>query len=110
MKRVFSFWFLVFSSVLIGIAIFLTFSRTAWIGAFVIVVVALWRFVSLGSIVAAVAFPLFLYFLTRPPLPIILGALGGMVIILIRHLGNMGRLLAGNENRLGGGKTVGSRQ
>ena len=74
------------------------------------VVVALWRFVSLGSIVAAVAFPLFLYFLTRPPLPILLGALGGMVIILIRHLGNMGRLLAGNENRMGGGKAVGSRQ
>ncbi len=40
-RKVFSFWFLVFSFLLIAIALLLTFSRAAWIGAFVIFVAAL---------------------------------------------------------------------
>src|SRR5438874_6256146 len=39
--------------------------------------VAIWRYVSLGSIVATAAFPLPLYFLDRPPMPLILRATGG---------------------------------
>ncbi len=39
-RRVFSFWFVVCSVIVIAIAMLLTFSRSAWIGAFVITVIA----------------------------------------------------------------------
>ncbi|MBU6228267.1 MAG: glycerol-3-phosphate 1-O-acyltransferase PlsY [Cyanobacteria bacterium REEB459] len=58
------------------------------------------RFVSLSSILAAIA-TLVLMVLTAQPLPYqLLAALGGGYIIL-RHRSNMGRLLAGTEPRLG---------
>ncbi len=65
--------------------------------------VAIWRYVSLGSITAAAAFPVLLYFLKEPPppLPIVLGAATGAAIIIAKHHGNIRRLLSGTENRLG---------
>jgi glycerol-3-phosphate acyltransferase PlsY len=65
--------------------------------------VAIWRHVSLGSITAAAAFPVLLYFLKEPPppLPIVLGAATGAAIIIAKHHGNIRRLLSGTENRLG---------
>jgi glycerol-3-phosphate acyltransferase PlsY len=64
--------------------------------------VAIWRYVSLGSITAAAAFPVLLYFLKEPPppLPIVLGAATGAAIIIAKHYGNIRRLLSGTENRL----------
>lgn len=67
------------------------------------VVVGLSRYVSLGSIVAAVAFPIFFY-LTAPPertngLVALLMGLSSLLII-VRHKDNIRRLLAGTENRL----------
>jgi glycerol-3-phosphate acyltransferase PlsY len=67
------------------------------------VVVAIWRYVSLGSIAAAAAFPILLYVGKEPPppLPIVLGAATGAAIIIAKHHSNIRRLLSGSENRLG---------
>lgn len=71
------------------------------------VVVALWRYISLGSIIATAAFPFLVYFmkhgphLKHAPLSITLGAAGAAGIIISRHHANIGRLLKGTENRLG---------
>lgn len=63
--------------------------------------VALWRYVSLGSILATALFPIALYLINHPPLPILLGAAASGAIIIGKHHGNIRRLLAGTENRLG---------
>ncbi|MBZ5646571.1 MAG: glycerol-3-phosphate 1-O-acyltransferase PlsY [Acidobacteriia bacterium] len=87
-----------------GVGAFLALAPNA-IGAvlliFIAVVIAS-RYVSLGSIAAAAAFPLFAYILNRkeyPPPVLLLMALASALIIL-KHHQNIRRLLAGTENRL----------
>lgn len=65
------------------------------------VVVGIWRYISLASIIATAAFPILVYFLKHPPLPIVLGAAGGAAIVIAQHHANIRRLLNGTENRLG---------
>ncbi|HEX9661461.1 MAG TPA: glycerol-3-phosphate 1-O-acyltransferase PlsY [Candidatus Binatia bacterium] len=62
--------------------------------------VAACRLVSLGSITAAIAAPVSLWIVGYPPMVI---ALGGFIAALItwRHRGNIQRLLAGTEPKLG---------
>jgi glycerol-3-phosphate acyltransferase PlsY len=74
------------------------------------VMVAIWRYVSLGSIVATAAFPVLVHLMKHPPLQVVLGAAGAAVIIIARHHANIARLLRGTENKLGQRKAVGSRQ
>jgi len=62
--------------------------------------VVLWRYVSLGSILATAFFPLALYLVNHPPPPILLGAAASGAIIIGKHHSNIRRLLAGTENRL----------
>ena len=67
-----------------------------------VVVVAVTRYVSLGSIVAAVSFPIF-FFLTAPSIrtnyAVIFFTGVSSLLIIIRHKDNIRRLLAGTENR-----------
>ena len=63
--------------------------------------VAVWRYVSLGSIVATAAFPVLVYFLEHPPLPIVLGATGVAALIIAQHRSNIRRLLGGTESKVG---------
>jgi glycerol-3-phosphate acyltransferase PlsY len=63
--------------------------------------VAIWRYVSLGSILAVATFPVALYFLDHPPWPTVLGAVVCATIIIAKHSTNIRRLLTGTENRLG---------
>jgi acyl phosphate:glycerol-3-phosphate acyltransferase len=70
------------------------------------IVVAIWRYISLGSIVATAAFPLVVYLMKRPPLPIVLGAAGGAIIIIAMHHANIGRLMNGTESKVGQKKSV----
>ena len=58
------------------------------------------RIVSLGSMVAALAAPVILWFFSYPPPVIGLSALIAAMIIL-RHRGNLRRLFAGTEPRFG---------
>ena len=66
------------------------------------IVFALTRYVSLGSIVAAAAFPFFVWWLSPAelrtgPIFLVIGASG--LLIIARHKDNIRRLLSGTENR-----------
>ena len=65
-----------------------------------LLVVALSRYVSLGSITAAAAIPLFMWLYGRGPGLTLFGALLGALAIA-RHRSNIGRLLAGTEHKIG---------
>jgi len=65
------------------------------------IIVAIWRYISLGSIIATAAFPLLVYFLRHPPLPIVLGAAGSALVIIAMHYANIQRLVKGTENKVG---------
>jgi glycerol-3-phosphate acyltransferase PlsY len=58
------------------------------------------RIVSLGSMAAALAAPVTLWFFSKPPPVVALSALIAAMIIL-RHRGNLRRLFAGTEPRFG---------
>jgi glycerol-3-phosphate acyltransferase PlsY len=64
-------------------------------------VVAIWRYISLGSIVATAAFPVLVYLTKHPPRQAVFGAAGAAAIIIARHHANIVRLLKGTENKLG---------
>lgn len=63
-------------------------------------VVFVCRIVSLGAIAAAVAAPLILWLFYQPPVIVTMGFFLGAMVIL-RHHGNIRRLLAGTEPRFG---------
>lgn len=64
-------------------------------------VVALTRYISLGTIVAATAFPVLVYTLNHAPAPIVVAAAVGAAIVIVKHRVNILRLLKGTEKRLG---------
>jgi acyl phosphate:glycerol-3-phosphate acyltransferase len=69
--------------------------------ALFILVVAFWRFSSLGSLAAAAVIPLLMYFLWAPhhapPLIITFGSLGISTLVIYKHDANMQRLIQGTE-------------
>jgi glycerol-3-phosphate acyltransferase PlsY len=67
-----------------------------------IVLVAITRYVSLGSIVGSAAFPLAAYWLYPIMRNTIVMSLVGLcsLLIILRHQANIRRIVAGNENRL----------
>lgn len=68
------------------------------------------RYVSLGSIAATLAFPLAAWVMGRagisaaPSRPVLALAFAAAGVVLVRHAGNLRRLLAGTERRLGDAK------
>jgi glycerol-3-phosphate acyltransferase PlsY len=85
----------------VGVFIALAPLQVALVLVIFALVVAIWRYISLGSIIATAAFPVLLHFMKHAPLPIVLGAAGGALIIIARHHANIRRLLSGTENRVG---------
>lgn len=69
--------------------------------AIFILVVAVTRYVSLGSILGAIAFPVAAHFIQNADWLSLLLASGVSLIIVLKHHQNIGRLLAGTENRFG---------
>jgi acyl phosphate:glycerol-3-phosphate acyltransferase len=73
-----------------------------------VLVVAFFRFVSLGSIAAAAAMPLLIYFLWAPhhapPPSVTIGAFAAAMLIVYKHDGNIQRLVEGREPRFSLGK------
>jgi glycerol-3-phosphate acyltransferase PlsY len=65
-----------------------------------LMVVARWRFVSLGSIVATILLPVVEWF-TPGPRAADIGATIVAALILFRHRGNIARLLSRTERALG---------
>lgn len=63
-------------------------------------VVAVSRFISLGSIIGACCFPLAVYLILHPAWPVLAASLLASLLVLVRHRSNMERLRAGTENVL----------
>lgn len=84
---------------------FLVLCPIAVLGAAILflLVVIFWRFVSLGSISAAAAMPLLVYFFWAPrhapPYAVTFGSLAAALLIVYKHDGNIQRLVQGNEPR-----------
>ena len=72
--------------------------------AIFIVVVALTRYVSLGSILGAIAFPAAAYFLQSTDALSLLLASSVSLIVVLKHHQNISRLLSGTESRFGAAK------
>jgi acyl phosphate:glycerol-3-phosphate acyltransferase len=62
------------------------------------VMVAATRYVSVGSVTGAGAFPLAVWLISHPPLPVTLAAIVSGVFIIYRHRENLERLRAGTEH------------
>jgi glycerol-3-phosphate acyltransferase PlsY len=65
-----------------------------------VLVIAVTRYVSLGSLLAALSFPLFVLLLGEPTKLALLGLAAGFVIVF-RHRENIRRLFAGTERKFG---------
>jgi glycerol-3-phosphate acyltransferase PlsY len=85
----------------VGVFIALAPIQVALVLVIFAIVVAIWRYISLGSIIATAAFPVLVHFLKHAPLPIVLGAAGSAVVIIAQHHANIRRLLSGTENKIG---------
>ena len=85
-----------------GLGVILALAWPVGLGTAVVfgVVFGLSKIVSLGSISAATAAPVLMFF-TGQPLPFILLVLLGGIYVIIRHRSNISRLLAGTEPKLG---------
>jgi glycerol-3-phosphate acyltransferase PlsY len=83
--------------------VYLTLCPPAFLGGLILflLIVAFSRYVSLGSVSAAVAMPLLIYFLWAPhhasPPVITLGALSIAMLIVYKHDANLQRLVEGTE-------------
>lgn len=86
----------------------------SWVGAFLcltpgplaaalvvfVVIVAVSRYVSLGSVLAAGLLPLAVWLISHPPLPVVAAALVAGAFIIWRHKPNLERIRAGEEHVL----------
>jgi glycerol-3-phosphate acyltransferase PlsY len=87
-----------------ALGVFLALNWRSAVGLLVVfaVVFALTRYVSLASVIAAATFPLFgLYFVQQRTPVVILGFLFIPALIIVKHHGNIRRLMDGTESRFG---------
>jgi glycerol-3-phosphate acyltransferase PlsY len=93
-----------------GFGVFLVAAPWAALGAITLfaIVIALTRYVSLGSIIGAASFPVLAYFTVSGPRPAFFVAVQAIValLIIVKHHPNIRRLLAGNEHRFGTPRTA----
>jgi glycerol-3-phosphate acyltransferase PlsY len=88
-----------------ALGVFLALSPLAAVSALLcfVLCVAYWRYVSLGSVAAAAAMPLLIYFLWvprhAPPIIIDVGTLAIALLVIYKHGGNLQRLADGTEPR-----------
>lgn len=86
-----------------GVGVFIALAPLQVVLALLIfaVAVGIWRYISLGSIAGSAAFPLLVYLMKHPPMPIVYGAAGGAMIIIAMHHANIRRLMTGTESKVG---------
>ena len=84
-----------------GVGIFLVLAPVAVLcaGVVFVAIVALTRYVSLGSITAAVLIPVFIW-LQSDLRPLLVAAIVGAALIVFAHRGNIRRLASGTESRI----------
>jgi acyl phosphate:glycerol-3-phosphate acyltransferase len=96
-----------------ALGVFIALCPLAALSAFILflLVVLFWRYVSLGSLSAAAAMPLLIYFLWAPghapPLVITLGTLFASALIFYKHDANLQRLVDGTEPKYSPRKSTG---
>jgi glycerol-3-phosphate acyltransferase PlsY len=91
-----------------GVGVFFVLAPVALLcaGVLFVAIVALTRYVSLGSIIAAVTIPLFVWLqamFVEPVAdlrPLLTAAITGALLILFAHRGNIGRLARGSESQI----------
>ena len=91
-----------------GVGVFLALAPVALLcaGVLFVAIVVFTRFVSLGSMVAAVTLPLFIWFqsvFVQPVAdlrPLLMAAIVCAALILFAHRGNIGRLARGTESQI----------
>lgn len=89
-----------------GLGVFLAVAWQAVLATLLVwlVVVAFWRYISLGSVVSAAALPILVYLFYAPghapPLAVSFGSVAVAIIVIFKHRGNIARLIAGTESRL----------
>jgi acyl phosphate:glycerol-3-phosphate acyltransferase len=66
--------------------------------------VAIWKYVSLGSMLAAGTMPVLLYLLSYP-MPVVYLSIIFAILIIIKHSSNIQRLMNGTENKVVSKKT-----
>lgn len=89
----------------LGVFLALTWPSALATLAVFVVIFLLTRYVSLASIVAAAAFPLFAFHFVPIRTPIVIaGFLFIPLLIIVKHHQNIRRLLSGTENRFGSSK------
>jgi acyl phosphate:glycerol-3-phosphate acyltransferase len=83
--------------------VFLVLCPPAFLGSIIlfVLVVVYWRYVSLGSMSAAAAMPLLIYFFWAPhhapPYAVTFGSLAAALLIVYKHDANIQRLVQGDE-------------
>ncbi|MGB7921954.1 MAG: glycerol-3-phosphate 1-O-acyltransferase PlsY [Pyrinomonadaceae bacterium] len=90
-----------------GVGVFLALAPPAVAGSAVIFMLVVWatRYVSLGSITASAAFPLFLWALNRygnpstSIAPVTTAAIINSALIIVMHRSNIRRLMSGTESK-----------
>jgi glycerol-3-phosphate acyltransferase PlsY len=91
-----------------GLGVFLALAPNAVLVALAlfVAIVVFTRYVSLGSILAAAAFPAALWWLDRDsfPTPALAMCAAIALLVIVRHHQNIGRLWAGTESRFGARK------
>jgi glycerol-3-phosphate acyltransferase PlsY len=72
------------------------------------ILLAISRYVSLASIVGAASFPVYAYYMVHGTKPAFFIAVQAVVslLIIVKHLPNIRRLIAGNERRIGASKAA----
>ena len=91
-----------------GVGVFFVLAPVALLcaGVLFVAIVALTRYVSLGSIIAAVTIPLFVWLqavFVEPVAdlrPLLTAAITGALLIVFAHRGNIGRLARGSESQI----------
>ncbi|HTS30044.1 MAG TPA: glycerol-3-phosphate 1-O-acyltransferase PlsY [Bryobacteraceae bacterium] len=83
----------------VGAFLYLTPLALAAVLVVFVVTVAWTHHISMGSIVAAATFPLGVWLILQPPLPVMAASLLGAAFIIYRHSSNIERLRTGKEHQ-----------